>query len=400
MGRRRKRRTHVPVDDEKVPRSFVIRSGVVGRAVSYLVRDVRKVMEPNTAVKLRERKTNKLKDFVAVASHYGVTHFLIFSQTKVGTNLRIARTPRGPTLTFRISQYSTIKDVLSLQTNPRSKGTEYRNPPLLVLNNFGDNSRHMKLMAAMFQNLFPPINVQTMKLGEAKRVLLLNYDSETDKIDFRHYYIGIKITGVNKSIKRIIQTEVPNLNKYDDISEYILREAHASESDIEDGPDSTIVIPQKLLNRNQRTEQRAVRLTEIGPRMTLQLTKIQNEFCDGSIIYHRFIKKTKEEEKQLEKLYNQKIKEKEKRRKEQEENIKRKQEEKERIADNNRKMQRDLLKAKLAQQKAEKQKEQEGIEEDEEEDEEDDNINDVELIGDDEELDSEEEEDDDEMDED
>jgi len=62
-----------------------------------------------------------------------------------------------------------------------------------------------------------------MKLGEAKRVLLLNYDSETDKIDFRHYYIGIEITGVNKSIKRIIQTEVPNLNRYNDISEYILR---------------------------------------------------------------------------------------------------------------------------------------------------------------------------------
>jgi len=399
MGRRRKRRTHVPVDDEKVPRSFVIRSGVVGRAVSYLVRDVRKVMEPNTAVKLRERKTNKLKDFVSVAGHYGVTHFLIFSQTKVGTNLRIARTPRGPTLTFRINQYSTIKDVLSLQTNPRSKGTEYRNPPLLVLNNFGDNSKHMKLMAAMFQNLFPPINVQTMKLGEAKRVLLLNYDSETDKIDFRHYYIGIKVTGVNKSIKRIIQTEVPNLNKYDDISEYILKEAHASESDIEDGPDSTIVIPQKLLNKNQRSEQRAVRLTEIGPRMTLQLTKIQNGFCDGSIIYHRFIKKTKEEEKQLEKLHNQKIKEKEKRRKEQEDNIKRKQEEKERIANNNRKMQRDLLKAKLAQQKEESQKEQ-NEDDIEDEDDEDDNINDVELIGDDEELDSEEEEDEDEMDED
>lgn len=290
MGRRRKRRTHVPVEeDSKVPKSFVIRSGVVGRAVSYLVRDVRKVMEPHTAIKLRERKTNKLKDFIQVSAQFGVTHFLIFSQTKVGTNLRIARSPRGPTLTFRVTQYSTIKDINTIQQTPRSKGTEYRNPPLLVLNNFGENTRQMKLMTAMFQNLFPAINVQTMKLGEAKRVLLLNYNSSTDQIDFRHYYIGIKITGVNKSIKRIIQTEVPNLNKFDDISDYILREAHASESDVEDGPDSTVVIPQKMLGRNNsRTEQRAIRLTEIGPRMTLQLTKIQNGFCDGSIIYHKF----------------------------------------------------------------------------------------------------------------
>jgi ribosome biogenesis protein SSF1/2 len=32
----------------------------------------------------------------------------------------------------------------------------------VVLNNFNDPARHMQLMAVMFQNLFPPINVQTV----------------------------------------------------------------------------------------------------------------------------------------------------------------------------------------------------------------------------------------------
>lgn len=56
MGRRRKTRTHVKVNEaeqEKIPKSFVIRSGDVGPSVAKLVLDVRRLMEPNTAIKLK-----------------------------------------------------------------------------------------------------------------------------------------------------------------------------------------------------------------------------------------------------------------------------------------------------------------------------------------------------------
>ena len=64
MVRRRKNRTHnkgnataktsngIPGD----PKSFVIRHGVVGYSIAQLVRDTRKVMEPNTAARLRVGK--------------------------------------------------------------------------------------------------------------------------------------------------------------------------------------------------------------------------------------------------------------------------------------------------------------------------------------------------------
>jgi ribosome biogenesis protein SSF1/2 len=44
-------------------------------------------MEPFTATKLKMRKGNVLKDFVHVAGPLGVTHFMIFNQTDMGTNL-------------------------------------------------------------------------------------------------------------------------------------------------------------------------------------------------------------------------------------------------------------------------------------------------------------------------
>ena len=60
MARRRKTRTHLkggvasnPGAAEGVPKSFVIKHGQVGTSLTQLVRDVRKVMEPYTASRLR-----------------------------------------------------------------------------------------------------------------------------------------------------------------------------------------------------------------------------------------------------------------------------------------------------------------------------------------------------------
>lgn len=36
---------------------------------------------------------------------------------------------------------------------------QFKYHPLLILNNFGQDGMHIKLMATMFQNMFPSINV-------------------------------------------------------------------------------------------------------------------------------------------------------------------------------------------------------------------------------------------------
>lgn len=136
MGaRRKKRRTHVPIKEDdvaKVPKSFVFRSGPVNKAIAHLVHDIRKVMEPNTASNLRERKSNKLKDFVHVASQFGVTHFIILSETEKSTNMRIARHPRGPTLHFKVEDYVLTREVVASQSKPKAPSrAEFSNPPLV-----------------------------------------------------------------------------------------------------------------------------------------------------------------------------------------------------------------------------------------------------------------------------
>ncbi|CAG8469844.1 4085_t:CDS:2 [Funneliformis mosseae] len=297
MPKRKKSRTHVKVDERtdnpdgsKIPKSFVFKSGDVGKTVEALVRDMRRVMEPHTAIRLKERKSNRLKDFVAVAGQLGVTQFLIFTRTENGTNFRLTKTPRGPTLCFRALKYSLIRDVLSSQISPISFGTEFLTSPLLVLNNFGGEEKQMKLMTTMFQSMFPSINVNKVQLAEARRVVLFNYNSDTNTIDFRHYIIRVKPIGISKSVRRIINSNVPDLHEYHDISEFVLSEA-------ESGFETTVTLAQDFVGKiNKKADQRAIKLVEVGPRMELQLVKIQSGFCDGEVLFHEFWKKMEVED--------------------------------------------------------------------------------------------------------
>lgn len=91
--------------------------------------DLRKLMSPNTAAKLKESRRNVLKDFVHVAGPLGVTHLLMLSATHNAAYLRVAKSPRGPTLTLRIHEYALMRDVLASQQRPRAPQSMWHGPP-------------------------------------------------------------------------------------------------------------------------------------------------------------------------------------------------------------------------------------------------------------------------------
>ncbi|OMH81422.1 Suppressor of SWI4-like protein [Zancudomyces culisetae] len=328
---------------EKVPKSFVVAFGKVGTAVSQLVRDVRLVMEPNTASRLKERKTNKLRDYLAVAGPLGVSHMMMFTQTKAGTNLRVGCFPRGPTLTFKVSEYSLSKDVKAIQKNPRSIGSEFKTAPILILNSFGSGEgkgKQFQLMSTVFQNMFPTIDPTSVRLADMRRVVLLSYNDEKNKLEFRHYLITVKAVGVSKGLKRLIDDEtitsdakfresIEKLKSLDDIGEFVLQDGSYSDSEVEDmgggGFDSKVTLAQDYVGkRNRKSEQRSVKLIEIGPRMELDLTKVESGLCEGDILYHRYIHKTPEEVKEIMDNREKRLTEKARRKQEQEANVERK----------------------------------------------------------------------------
>ena len=150
MARRRtKKRTHVGAANNgnptkakpapanqvsRVPKSMVIRigAGEVGPSVSQLVKDVRLMMEPGTAARLKERRGNRLRDYLTMAGPLGVSHLMLFSRSEAGnTNMRLAITPRGPTLHFQVEKYSLCKDIRKALKHPKGGGKEYVTAPLV-----------------------------------------------------------------------------------------------------------------------------------------------------------------------------------------------------------------------------------------------------------------------------
>lgn len=194
MGRRKKSKKKPQKseqDDQKVPRTMLFSRGKLNPLLRRLQQDLRRMLLPHTAAKLKvstarmERKLsfqgcveyfvdrlenqfsssvnfqasqrNTMKDFLQVAGPLGVTHFLLLSSTEKSAYLRVARTPRGPTLTFRICSYSLAADVANAQTRPRVPPGIFDSPPLVWF--LADAGRRLDCVNSLFSRFFPPRGV-------------------------------------------------------------------------------------------------------------------------------------------------------------------------------------------------------------------------------------------------
>ncbi|XP_042516688.1 peter Pan-like protein [Macadamia integrifolia] len=276
------------VTGDKIPKSFVFSRGKLPSSLKKLQMDLRKLMLPNTALKLKEKKRNNLKDFLNVAGPMGVTHFLMLSKTDTAAYLRVARTPQGPTLTFKIHEYSLAADVAQSQLRPRCPPELFKNSPLIVLSGFGTGDQHLKLTTIMFQNIFPAIDINTVKLGSCQRIVLLNYNKETKLIDFRHYSIRLQPVGVSRRLRKfVLNHQAPDLKSLQDVSDFVTRAGYGSESE-GDEEAATVSLPNDLGRVNRASTKSAVKLQEIGPRMTLQIMKVEEGLCTGGVIFSEY----------------------------------------------------------------------------------------------------------------
>ncbi|XP_049851017.1 suppressor of SWI4 1 homolog [Schistocerca gregaria] len=305
-----------PDERSRVPKSMIFKRGKVGFNLSNLVADLRLIMSPNTAMRLKERKKNTLRDYIEVAKIYDVTHLMIVSATELSTYFRIVRLPQGPTFSFEITSYSLVRDVHLAQSRPHTIKSEHMRPPVLILSGFSGCDKHVELVRCAFQEMFPPLNVKRVRLNLVKRVMLVHYDKDSQCFELRHYLIGLEKLGLTKGIKQLIKKKVTDLGQFKDVSEFVLNQATTTESDAEDLANSDRVI--EVQSSSDTAGKSAIRLSEYGPRMRLKLIKIQEEINDGLVLYHSYVSKTPEEIEQLSQLKKKKESVKMQRKREQE----------------------------------------------------------------------------------
>ena len=297
-----------------------------------LTSDFRQVMEPYTASNIKVRPKNVIKDFVHIAGMMKVSHLAMFTKTARGPYMKLGRFPRGPTITFRVEDYVLGKDVRSSLKRQVTYAKQYASHALLIMNNFtsNDGDKSLELVESMFQNLFPSINPNKVKVNSIRRCVLLNYNRDTKVIDFRHYTIKLLPVGLNRGVKKIVTSRVPDLGRCGHMSDLLARGgAGLSESEGEEDEASHVSAPQGVTVRGVLGgATSSVRLVELGPRMSLRLVKIEEGLLDGEILHHEFVQKTDEEKKEIKENRERRKREKDKRRKEQEKNVRKKEKEK------------------------------------------------------------------------
>ena len=78
---------------------------------------MREVMYPYTAMKLKEGEKVKISDYLKMAGLFEMTHMIVFTSTETSKqllnhiilgNLKIMKNPDGPTITFKVLNYSSI----------------------------------------------------------------------------------------------------------------------------------------------------------------------------------------------------------------------------------------------------------------------------------------------------
>ena len=272
--------------------------------------DLRRLLSPHTASRLRESARNGLRDFVDLAGPLGVTHFFVLTATPAAAYLRVARPPRGPTIAFRIDGYALARDVLAAQARPRAPEGAFKTPPLVVLNNFGaavapidenaegeastkkpkpaavgggDRASALALAASLLRGAFPAIDVRAAKLATCQRVVLLSHGGE-GRVSLRHYSISARPSGVSAGVRDLVHSrKLPaDLAHVADAAD-ILAAGGVSESE---GEDNRVELGTSLRRAGAAGAAARVRLHELGPRLELTIVKAEAGLCGGAVLYH------------------------------------------------------------------------------------------------------------------
>jgi ribosome biogenesis protein SSF1/2 len=336
--------------------AIILKRGRVGPYLRKLVKELRTTMYPYTAINLKESKSNSVKDYLSIVDVYGLSHMMMVTNTDKNSYIRFSRMPRGPTVTLKINDYALAADIYEQKTKehdhnplkikPKPLTKSFNHIPLVIMNGFNSNKisedyqEPVKITAMLLQSFFPPINLNEIQLKKCKRVVLFNLTFEQNDegknipiIEFRHFDIDIEKYSMKKTISNIINNKKTDLSKFDNISDYILKQSgYTSGSDNEDPTLGLCEVIQdeemkSEKNKDENGEKIKVKLHEIGPRLNLKIQKIEEGFLKGNVTFHSYMKKSKKEIKELMDKIKEKRKIKKERKQEQEENVQKKKEE-------------------------------------------------------------------------
>lgn len=255
-------------------------------------------MSPNTFSKLKDSKRNTAHDYVHVAGSLGASHLIRVScNEKQVPHIHMSRVPAGPCFDFIIEKFSLISDIRKVLQSGGiglSKDDE-QFAPVAILNGFKNaKDDFAALLCEALKGLIPAIDIVKINVKTCRRVILFNFDPETNKLSIRHYRINLaKKTvaalpseGAKPSCAVMLNARktslIPNLGNLVSLSDLMTPRAQAALSDPPATDDQIEIFDKK------NSKKTTLNLTEIGPRIESILSRVLSGVEEGTILFSKF----------------------------------------------------------------------------------------------------------------
>ncbi|KNH04728.1 peter pan protein [Perkinsela sp. CCAP 1560/4] len=280
-------------------RNAVLHNGSANSLVEKLIVDWRKTLLPCAPYSYHSshkiHKKLNLKNLNKLIKDGNLSHLHIFHVGEFGVTMRIARSPNGPTLYFRVESFTLVRDVIKFQH--RHHGGDHKlftQPPIIVLNQFSfsdkkahsEDSMAIQIAGEMLRSMIDVATKENVShMGKYGRILFFSRVSTGDSlkdgtnilIEVRHY------TVLGRSASKKTQL-IEDLSK-GTISSSLLKK-------ISQGGDGSQCCEDLVrdLDGNRDVlksadDESKIQLVEIGPRLTLRLLRIEQGLCGGTAIW-------------------------------------------------------------------------------------------------------------------
>lgn len=260
-------------EENNDPAVLIARRGQVGPYLKQLIKELRIVHYPNSPLHFKESSRASLKDLLELAKTNHIDHTMFITSTDSGSYMKIMKLPKGPTVTFKISEFTLSTDVRTALRKHVRLQPDFKSAPLLVMKGVEGTPN------LLFRSVFPSIPLDKIKLKKCKRVVLI--DQSEGVYSFRHYMIKSRPGGISQALKKLSRNQIPNLNKFNSVNEWIEEGGNGSESEYEDA---------EIAEEENKV---SLRLVELGPRVSFSLYKIEEGINGGNVLFHAVVKKSK-----------------------------------------------------------------------------------------------------------
>ena len=249
-----------------MPKSMILRRSKMEKEGRRVEKNLRDLMYPFTAMKLKETTKLKLKDIMEVSRNYNVKNMIFLTSKNTNLYLKFLVTPTGPTLTFKVCSYVLSNDLQQLLPRNKTVNTITLGIPMVICKGFDESNAKENsqdhLMHSLFKNLFPGVlHHKNMNANSFKRCVFFYFNKEKNVVELRNYFIKKHITDINKNLKKMLNDgHIPNFENVNDVADLFAgNDPNLSESDIDFLPNSKVEIEDKVMGK-LRKNQMKVRL--------------------------------------------------------------------------------------------------------------------------------------------